>query len=106
MDSSKDVFVMFIQPFEVQSAAFKKAFEIYAKQYAPNKDLVFASVDLSANEFEGLKFKSLPTIQLYAKGKKNQPVKYVPKKDEYAIGAWLNELGYEAPPKEAVHEEL
>jgi len=76
MDDTKDVLVEFYAPWCGHCKQLEPKYEELAKSLSSNKNIVIAKVDATANEIPGVGVRSFPTIKMWARGKKSDPIDY------------------------------
>ena len=76
MDQTKDVLVEFYAPWCGHCKTLAPKYEELAKKLANNKDLIIAKMDSTLNEVKGINIKSFPTIKLWTKRDKSNPIDF------------------------------
>ena len=76
INTKKDVFVNFYAPWCSHCKSFGKVYNELAKKLKDNENIVIAEIDAYANEVEGIKINSFPTLKFYPGGKKSNPIEY------------------------------
>jgi len=79
-DKTKDVFVEFYAPWCGHCKALAPIWDQIAEKYADRKDLMFAKVDGTENEIDGVEIEGFPTLIMYKK-ETNEAVDYVGKRE-------------------------
>ena len=90
LDENKDVFLYFWVPQCKECREFLKMFETFAETMLPNRNLLFAKMDISSNEFDFPALNAtVHSLHLLPKNSKNAPQKYLGESTEEAIWDWL-----------------
>ena len=76
INTKKNVFVNFYAPWCSHCKSFGKVYNELAKKLKDNENIVIAEIDAYANEVEGIKINSFPTLKFYPGGKKSNPIEY------------------------------
>jgi protein disulfide-isomerase A1 len=76
LDSDLNVLVEFYAPWCQFCKKLEPVYEILAGALKHKKDLLISRMDATENEYEGILIKGFPTIKLYKKGTKENPIDY------------------------------
>jgi len=89
-DESKDVMVFFFSPTCYYSGLLKPVIEKVALRVKESPNLVIACMDTTGNEAEDSKASATPSVKLYPRGKKYEPIDYNSAHIEEAFMGWLS----------------
>lgn len=64
-DPTKDVFVNFNDSFNQVAAKVEEEWEAYAKVLKDIPNLIFATIDMTSNDIDGIRFEALPNSALF-----------------------------------------
>lgn len=89
INSEDDVLVEFYAPWCGHCKKLAPIYESLAKRLSKVSNLVIAKMDATANEVEGVTVKSYPTIKLFARGRKFNPINFDGERTEEGIIEFL-----------------
>jgi len=91
LDGTKEVFVMYYAPWCGHCKALAPIWEEMGKEFANNKELVFAKFDATSNEVEGLpQIPGYPTLVYYQMHNKAGILYEEKDRSKEAIISWMN----------------
>lgn len=90
IESDKDVVVLFFTPWCTTCKRLLTPWKQLALDtVAVSHDLIFAKIDVSTNELEGLELRSYPQLRIYPKGAKDKPIDYIGSYEVEDVKKWL-----------------
>lgn len=107
LDDTKDVLVEFYAPWCGHCKSLAPKYDELAKLLAWNKNIVIAKMDSTLNEVKQVSVKSFPTIKLWTRGNKANPIDYNGEREVDGFVAFLKEkTQWVEEPKENQNEDL
>ena len=91
VDSDNDIFIKYYAPWCGHCQQMAPMWEELANELKDVKGLVFADMDTTTNEVDGLELEGFPTLKLYLKGNKSQPLEFDGERTIDDLKAYLKE---------------